>query len=157
MDGLIVLERTQLLRTFLVYFIRTLPATMFNTVYFWYLRGVRNSFLFFYFLFYEWKSGLTHVIIDLAYLNPLLMAWDTFGHVRTIRIMAQHFCKIHHSNLVTPELTSVTKSKTPTNAPGQGARNSYLFCIPWPPHIFERRGLSWITKEKYWCPSSLYH
>ena len=47
MDGLIVLERTQLLRTFLVYFIQTLPATMFNTVYFCYLRGVRNSFLFF--------------------------------------------------------------------------------------------------------------
>ena len=73
---------------------------------------------------------IINVIIDLAYLNPLLMAWDTFGHVRTIRVMAQHFYEIHNSNLVTPELTSVTKSKTPANAPGRGARNSYLFCIP---------------------------
>ena len=126
---------------------------MFNTVCFWYFWGVRNSFFFFFF-FTNKKKGLTRVIIDPTHLNLLLMAWDTLGHVRTIRVVAQHFCDAHNSNPVNSKLVSVTKSKTPTNAPRpKGARNSYLFCIPWPPHMFERIVMDYRSKI---LMSSLY-
>ena len=57
------------------------------------------------------------MIIDPVYLNPLLIVWGTFGQVRAICVVAQHFCEVHDSNPITLELVGVTKSGTPTNAP----------------------------------------
>ena len=61
------------------------------------------------------------VIIDPTHLNPLLMMWgSTLRYVRAINVMAQYFCKAHNSNPITPELVSMTKSGTLTNAPSLG-------------------------------------
>ncbi|KAK7816265.1 hypothetical protein CFP56_000567 [Quercus suber] len=45
------------------------------------------------------------------------MVWGTPRCVRAIHVVAQHFCEAHDSNQATPKSTSVTQSKTPTNAP----------------------------------------
>ena len=76
-----------------------------------------KSTFFFFFFFMNKKKGLTRVIIDPAHLNSLLMAWGTPRHVRDIRIVAQHFCEAHNSNLTTLALVGVIKSRTPTNTP----------------------------------------
>lgn len=82
----------------------------------WNCHSKHMVFFFFNFFFMN-KKCLTRMIIDSARLNPLLMVWGTFEHIRIIHIVAQHFCEVHDSNLATPELISVTKFETPTNAP----------------------------------------
>ena len=72
---------------------------------------------FIYLFWWTKKKRLKRVIIDPAYLNPVLIAWGTFGQVKAIYVVAQHFCEVHDLNPITPELAGVTKSGTPTNAP----------------------------------------
>ena len=80
---------------------------------------IRNmSYSLFYYYFFLWtKNGFMCVIIDSAHLNPLLMAWDTLEHIRAIRVIAQHFCKAHDSNLTTSKLAGMTKFETLINTP----------------------------------------
>ena len=49
------------------------------------------------------------MIIDPTYLNTLLIAWGTFGHIKIIYIVTQYFCKVHDFNSKTSKLITMTK------------------------------------------------